>query len=395
MRYRFKAEADHEPGKIFDVFDGEHYQTLRNTKVREDAEYQFFDNPDDVALGLSTDGFTVFKRRRRGYSTAWPLIFVNYNLHPKIRTRLEHVICVDVIPGPKQCKDLNSFLVPLIEEMLELLDRVESSKVASDLDNFDGEGASFVLRAFIIILFGDIPAISKLLAMKGHNAKTPCRTCLIQGVLCRLPKTSVYYVPLTAPGKVEPALPLLLRTHAMFLDDYADLEAAMTQGDRAQVAQESGINSKSVFARLPSIDLSCTAPYDIMHLLFENLIPNLIKHWKGKFKWLDEGTGDYKMSDVHWRDIGKLTEAATRTIPAAFVGTLPNIDEDQSLYKAEAYSFWSQYIAPIVLKNRLPDRYYKYVFYSLNLHFYIQPYRLGLYQPFSTDARDHCVLPRI
>jgi hypothetical protein len=133
-------------------------------------------------------------------------------------------------PGPKQCKDLNSFLIPLIEELLELLDGVESTKVASEVDDLIGEGGPLVLRAFIIVLFGDIPAVAKLLAMKGHNAKTPCQACVIQGVLCHLPRNSIYYVPLTCPGEVEPGLPLLMRTHAMFL---ADLEATRGVGNRA------------------------------------------------------------------------------------------------------------------------------------------------------------------
>lgn len=57
--------------------------------------------------------------------------------------------------------------------------------------------------------------------------------------------------------------------------------------------------------------------------------------------------------------VGRLTVQAGRTIPSAFVGTLPDIAQDGNLYKAEASAFWIQYIAPIVLKDRLPDRYYK------------------------------------
>jgi hypothetical protein len=188
MRYRAQAEAVHNPETLYDVFDAETYRTLRTTQVREGDEYCFFDSPTDVALSLATDGFTLFRRRRRGLSTAWPIILVNLNLHPKIRNRLENVICVGVVPGPKQCKDLNSFLLPLIEELLILQDGVESSRVASNVDDDDERAACdgnyhesfyFVLRAFLIILFGDIPAVSKLLEMKGHNAVTPCRACYI------------------------------------------------------------------------------------------------------------------------------------------------------------------------------------------------------------------------
>ncbi|QRW12243.1 Transposase family Tnp2 protein [Ceratobasidium sp. AG-Ba] len=329
------------------------------------------DNPEDLALGLSTDGFTLFKRRRRGLSTAWPLIFINYNLHPKYRVRLENIICVGVIPGPKQCKDLNSFLIPVLEELLQLehgIDSVKTTPAGTPEDEDhpeegEGELTEFKLRAFLIMIFGDIPAVSKLLAMKGHNAMVPCRTCYTQGVLCRGEKNSVYYVPLSLPGEEEGYPPdmLLLRTHELFLNHYNSLDELDGQpGRRKQLAKELGINDRPIFARLKSFDLSCCAPYDVMHLLFENLVPNMIKHWTGKFKKLDQGTGNYQLAEAVWKQIGKETAKATGTIPVTFVGTLPDIAEDQTLYKAEAYSFWIQYIAPIVLQDRLPEPYFEH-----------------------------------
>ncbi|CAE6497313.1 unnamed protein product [Rhizoctonia solani] len=98
-----------------------------------------------------------------------------------------------------------------------------------------------------------------------------------------------------------------------------------------------------------------------MHLLFENLVPNMVKHWTGDFKGLDKGTGTYRISKAQWMMVGLLTAWATRTIPSVFVGTLPDIAQDQSLFKAEAYSFWIQYLAPILLKDVMPRKYYNHV----------------------------------
>ncbi|QRV91910.1 Transposase family Tnp2 protein [Ceratobasidium sp. AG-Ba] len=371
LMYRSKVEENPDPDMIQDVYDGEHYRTLRNTQLHPDAEYKILDNPEDLALGLSTDGFTLFKRRRRGLSTAWPLIFINYNLHPKYCVRLENVICVGVIPGPKQCKDLNSFLIPVLEELLQLEQGVDSIKTTpartpeyeDHPEEGEGELAEFKLRTFLIMIFGDIPAVSKMLAMKGHNAMVPCCTCYTQGVLCRREKNSVYYVPLSLPGEEEgyPPEMLLLRTHELFLNHYNSLDSLDDrQVRRKQLAKELGIKDRPIFARLKSFDISCCAPYDVMHLLFENLVPNMIKHWTGKFKKLDQGTGNYQLAEAVWKQIGKETAKATSTIPVTFVGTLPDIAEDQTLYKAEAYSFWIQYIAPIVLRGRLPEPYFEH-----------------------------------
>ncbi|KAG8695234.1 hypothetical protein FRC08_007954 [Ceratobasidium sp. 394] len=96
-----------------------------------------------------------------------------------------------------------------------------------------------------------------------------------------------------------------------------------------------------------------------MHLIFENLVPNLVLLWKGKFKWLDHDEG-YRISDNDWKEIGRMTTEATRTIPSQFVGTLLNIDKDLGLFKAEAHSFWFTYLAPVLLSGRLEREYYEH-----------------------------------
>jgi hypothetical protein len=181
-KLRYRSQFKPTSGGVRDIFDGTHYRSLLNQQLNPDQPYCFFDDPRDLALGLSLDGFPLFKRRRMGHSTAWPLIIINYNLPATIRTHLENVICVGVIPGPKQFKDLSSFLVPLIDELLELESGVQT--VDSSAPPFKKE---FTLRAFLLLAFGDIPAITKLLGVKGPNAIFPCRTCEIQGITDGLP----------------------------------------------------------------------------------------------------------------------------------------------------------------------------------------------------------------
>jgi hypothetical protein len=323
--------------------------------VDEGGGYHFFTNPEDIALGLSTDGLNLFKRRRRGLSTAWPIILVNYNLDPRIRTRLENILCVGVIPGPKQCKDLNSYLAPLVEELLALERGVYIGGLTPG-----GIGYDFVLRAFIIIVFGDIPAVTKMMAMKGHNAISPCRACYIQGVLCQLENASVYYVPLRPPGAAAfPIDRLPMRRPELFRMHYEDIEALGTKAARERIRRDVGVNSRSILSQLKSINFPSSFPFELMHLLFENLFPNMVRHWTGTFKALDQGSGSYELSKATWKEIGILTAQATKTIPSTFVGTIPDIAEDIKLFKAEAFSFWFQYLAPILLKGKLPAKYYE------------------------------------
>ena len=63
-----------------DIFNSSNYNTLCNTHViigREKQIHKYFEDPQDIVLGLSTDGFAPFKKWKHTY---WPLIILNYNL---------------------------------------------------------------------------------------------------------------------------------------------------------------------------------------------------------------------------------------------------------------------------------------------------------------------------
>jgi Transposase family tnp2 len=83
MQYR-AFEHKHIAGKISDVFDSHIYRRLLGKRVvmgGTTASHEYFSDPRDIALGLSTDGFCPFKRRQ---ATAWPLLLFDYNLAPEI-----------------------------------------------------------------------------------------------------------------------------------------------------------------------------------------------------------------------------------------------------------------------------------------------------------------------
>jgi hypothetical protein len=61
-----------------------------------------------------------------------------------------------------------------VEELLELTIGVSSYNALSR--------RFFSLHTYIITAFGDIPAISMLMHMKGHNTLCPCRMCMIKGI---------------------------------------------------------------------------------------------------------------------------------------------------------------------------------------------------------------------
>lgn len=50
----------------------------------------------------------------------WPLFLLNLNLPRRDRVKKENIIPVGFIPGPKSPGDIDTFLQPLIDEMLIL-----------------------------------------------------------------------------------------------------------------------------------------------------------------------------------------------------------------------------------------------------------------------------------
>jgi hypothetical protein len=142
-------------------------------------------DPCDIVLGLSADGFGPFKHCTK---TAWPVILFNYNLPPEERFLKKNIISVGVIPGPKKPGDLDSFLWPLVQELLQL-----------ELGVFMFDSITmtvFLLYAYLIVVFGDIPTVLMIMHMKGHNGFSLCCMCEIQGIRIPSSQVTTHYVSL-------------------------------------------------------------------------------------------------------------------------------------------------------------------------------------------------------
>ena len=210
LDYRTTRTPHEDSDTVSDVFDGKLYRDLCGKSVRVNGQtfhHKYFNDKHDITLGLSLNGFPIFNKRNL---SAWPVILINYSLPLDIQTHLIHMLCYGVIPSPKAVKDMDSFLYPLYRELEELARGIKS------LDLHSKE--LFLLHAFLILIFGDMPAIAKVMRMKGHNGFCPCRCCEIHSI--HYPFGSVYYVPLARSDGEESynVTALKKRTHERFLD---------------------------------------------------------------------------------------------------------------------------------------------------------------------------------
>lgn len=349
MNYR--SSYEHQPGTTADVFDSEHYRHLLRTRVTiegEELPHRFFSQPTDIALGLSTDGFGPFKRRKQ---SCWPLLLFNYNLPPDVRFRLANVICLGVIPGPKQPKDTDSFLLPFVEECLQL----EKGVPAFDKRSMQ----RFMLHVYLLLVFGDMPAIAKLMRMKGHNGYRPCRACEIVGISDPGSTNKTYYTPLhrSGTGSYDP-LHLPLRTHDQFMRQACEVASASTGAEEGRRGTHCGIAGVPMLSKLSSISFPTSFPHDFMHLMFENVVKSLVTIWTEDYKGLDSGKEDYVIPKNVWESIGSACSSSGDTIPAAFGCRVPNIESQRHYFISESWLLFATLLGPILLKRRFTKEIY-------------------------------------
>jgi hypothetical protein len=365
LQYRAGSDGtnthQHVPGTVNDVFDGSHYRTLLQTRVTVDGKerpYNYFSDERDIALGLSTDGFAPFRKRK---STAWPLLLFLFNLPPEIRFLIQYLICLGVIPGPKKPKDYDSYSYPFVEELLALALGVKA------YDSLRKE--LFLLRAYLLFVFGDIPAMSMVMRMKGHNGFRPCRMCNIQGLRIPNKKATTHYVPLDrsrhplirnsiSATKVYDPKNLPMRTHEEIIRQGREVDSCVSSTVAEKLGTKYGVKGVPLLSYVPGIRFPQSFPYDFMHLIWENLIQNLVLLWTGEFKDVDEGTGSYQLDAKVWQAIGAATAASGSTIPYAFGARPPNVASDKTSCTADTWSFWTLYLSPVLLRRKFRDAKY-------------------------------------
>lgn len=193
----YREVRSHDDDKLEDIFDGKHFKRLLCRPVTWKGQPSagegrtYFDQATDIALGLSTDGIPL---QTHTALDVWPLLLTVYSLGPEYRYRRDFQLCCGLIPGAYLCGiliprlllnwmhlgtkrarqgkvDFDSFMQPLLEELqilagagVECRRYLPGPQTLSDI---------FTLRAHLITVTGDMPAVSKVstvaLAVIGYH----------------------------------------------------------------------------------------------------------------------------------------------------------------------------------------------------------------------------------
>jgi hypothetical protein len=136
------------------------------------------------------------------------------------------------------------------------------------------------------------------------------------------------------------------------MEQAQEVQSALTNAASEKLVTKYGIKGLPLLSALSSLSFPISFPYDFMHLIWMNLIPNLILLWTGNFKDLDHDDEGYILVPKVWQAIGAATLDAGKTIPAAFGSRVPNIAAEKSQMTAETHSIWTLYLAPTLLNGR-------------------------------------------
>jgi hypothetical protein len=80
------------------------------------------------------------------------------NLPPSVRVKRRNMLLVGFIPGPKEPKDIDSFLFPLVQEFKAL----GSGITAYNAGRHSNVDSIFLLRAYIVLVGADMIGRAKV-----------------------------------------------------------------------------------------------------------------------------------------------------------------------------------------------------------------------------------------
>jgi len=188
-----------------------------------------------------------------------------------------------------------------------------------------------------------------------------CQLCIIQGVRIQNSTTTTHYVPLCQKNlhgqtDYDPAN-LPPRTHKQFMVQATEVQSAKTNTKSDRLSTKYGINSIPLLSILNSLALSLSTGYKFMHLVFENLIPNLALLWSGNFKGLNKNQ-PFVFSKTVWEAIGAANTVSWSTMPSSYGAVVPNIVTDLSTFSTKTWSQWALFVGPVVLNGHFPNKKY-------------------------------------
>lgn len=320
--WRNKPAAESSSIHFSDVFDGKVWQDFQVVNGRP-----FLKLPNNLCLKLNLDWFNPFKHIQ--YSVG-VLYFVVENLPRTERYRLENVIIIGCIPGPKEPKKhVNPYLKPLVDELLELWD----GKLLRTSSLF----GIVPVRCALTCITCDLPATRKLCGFLSFSASKGCSKCR-KHFPCEQFGEKVDY-----SGFDRDEWPQ--RSHEMHLQHVSEVQEATTASRQNELEKMHGVRYSELL-RLPYFDIIEYHVVDPMH----NILLGTGKHMMSI--WKDQGILSAQHFDLIQEKVDKMQ------VPTK-IGRIPyKIASNMSSFTADQLKNWICVYSLYCLHSVLPTEHY-------------------------------------
>ena len=141
-----------------DVYDGRVWKKFLNV-----GGQPFLADANNLALMLNVDWFNTYKHSPYSVGAIYLVV-------PRSEWyKLENLLLLGIIPGPSEPSlNLNSYMTPLVEELVELWN--DGMTIMQDFNQI-------VVKAALLCVSCDIPAVRKVCGFLGHAARLGRTKC--------------------------------------------------------------------------------------------------------------------------------------------------------------------------------------------------------------------------
>ena len=309
-----------EPGLFNDVYDGMMWYDL----LDPNTGLPFVETPRSLMLTLNIDWFAPFDS---GYSCGAIYLVCN-NLPRADRFKMENVILVGVMPGPKEPStyEINSYLEPLVDSLLRLFNGIT-------IPTFQ-EPNGIVIRAALLNIACDIPAARKVGGFTSHSSTRACHKCTREFVV--FPGTSNLDYSGNNIDREHG-----LRTRESNASAAGQWLEARTQAARTRIERETGTRWSQIH-RLHYFDPVRSVLIDPMHNLFLGTADRMVRVWR------EHGL----LTNADGVDMQELADGVV--LPPGIPSLNRKIERKFGFMTAADWKAWCLVYSPFVLKNKLP-----------------------------------------
>lgn len=260
---------------------------------------------------------------------------------------------VGLIPGPKEPAIFSSFFDHLLRDLQKLSNGVGIRAYDSHSQEY------FRLQAHLTVVTGDMPAIAKMMSMKGSNGVSPCRFCSITGQYSR--SCRHWYYPRNSED-------------IQYRQDLRREALMVSAANDDALRKLQGINGLSFLKDITTLHFPNSFGLDIMHL-FSNVAKSMWNVWTGNLlpePDFDNPADSYLISSNQQADIGQEMCQAGRHVPVFVSRTPRDISKHKASFKAVDWFQWITIYSCPLLYKRLPQ-------YALtSWQFFVDAVRLAL-----------------